>query len=264
MPDSLSNCRGVSSMGGHSVIDVGFDFTGRHVVVTGGTRGVGLAIAQAFHSAGATVSITGTKILPLLYDADLSAYEYHQLQLASADAIESFVERVGGVDVLVNAAGARLSAGMDEHEREFLCHSARLGFVGPGRLTQQLRHRICASDAPGGGAVIHTHHSQAWLELTQSPADAESELRSQTAQAGRAWARLGARVNTILSPDRVNVPSQLRVEFAAVGTDSGVLMTRTRQAREVSAEQVATIAMFLASAGASAVSGQTITTTPRR
>lgn len=180
------------------MIDVGFDFTGRHVLVTGGTRGLGLAMARAFHAAGARVQVTGTKILPSLYDADLTDFDYQQLQLSSADAIASFVERLGPLDVLVNAAGARLSATMDEHEREFLCHSARLGFVGPGRLTQQLRHRICASDAPGGGAVIHTHHSLSWFELTLSPSDAEHELRSHTAQAGRAWSRLGGRVLSLI------------------------------------------------------------------
>lgn len=246
------------------MIDVGFDFTGRHVLVTGGTRGLGLAMARAFHGAGARVSVTGTKILPSLYDADLRDFDYHQLQLASADAIASFVERIGRLDVLVNAAGARLSASMDEHEREFLCHSARLGFVGPGRLTQQLRHRICASHAPGGGSVIHTHHTLGWLELTQSAADAEHELRSQTSQAGRAWSRLGGRVNTVLSQGRVAVPSQQRLTPAAVSTDSGALLTRPKVAHEVTFDQVASIALFLASAGASAVSGQTITTTARR
>lgn len=245
------------------MIDVGFDFTGRHVVVTGGTRGLGLAVARAFLEAGAHVAVTGTKILPSLYDADLTPFDYHQLQLASADAIESFVERIGPVDVLVNAAGARLSSRMDEHEREFLCHSARLGFVGPSRLTQQLRQRICASSAPGGGAVVHTRLSQAWLELTQTPADAENELRAQTAQAGRAWSRLGARVNTVLSPGRLSVPSQQRL-VAASPVSSGGLLTRARTTQEVAVEQVAPIALFLASTGASAISGQTITTTPRR
>ncbi|GGD29433.1 SDR family NAD(P)-dependent oxidoreductase [Nocardioides daphniae] len=246
------------------MIDVGFDFTGRHVLVTGGTRGLGLAMAQAFRTAGARVSVTGTKILPSLYDADLSGFDYHQLQLSSADAIESFVEKIGSVDVLVNAAGARLSSSMDEHEREFLCHSARLGFVGPQRLTQQLRHRICASTAPGGGAVVHTSPTLAWLELTQTSADAENELRAQTAQAGRAWSRIGARVNTVLTPHRVAVPSQQRLVASVVTVDSGTVLTRPRTTPEVNADEVATIAMFLASTGAAALSGQTIHATVRR
>lgn len=245
------------------MIDVGFDFTGRHVVVTGGTRGLGLAVARGFLEAGAHVAVTGTKILPSLYDADLTPFDYHQLQLASADAIESFVERIGPVDVLVNAAGARLSSRLDEHEREFLSHSARLGFVGPVRLTQQLRQRICGSSAPGGGAVVHTQLTQSWLELTQTPSDAEAELRAQTAQAGRGWARLGARVNTVLSPGRLSVPSQHRLT-ASTSAEPGAVMTRARPTHEVAVEQVAPITLFLASTGAAAISGQTITASARR
>lgn len=249
-----------------SAIDFGFDFTSRHVLVTGGTRGLGLAVSQAFVAAGARVSVTGTKILPSLYDDDLSPFDYHQLQLANSEAIDSFVERIGSVDVLVNAAGARLSTSLDDHEREFLCHSARLGFVGPQRLTQQLRHRLCSSLAPGGGAVIHTSHSLAWLQLTLSPADAESELRAQTAQAGRAWARVGARVNAILSPTQINVPSQQRSEMfiPGVSPDTGAVLTKLRVAREVADEQIAPVALFLASVGAVSISGQTLHAMARR
>ncbi|WP_162794326.1 SDR family NAD(P)-dependent oxidoreductase [Nocardioides houyundeii] len=247
------------------MIDVGFDFTGRHVLVTGGTRGLGLAVAQAFLDAGARVSITGTKILPSLYDADLSRLEYHQLRLASSDAIESFVERIGALDVLVNTAGARLSTDLAEHEREFLCHSARLGFVGPLRLTQQLRPRLCASRAPGGGAVIHAGSTAKWLELTQTPADAEAELVAQTSRTGRAWQRLGSRVNMVLPPPRFSVPHQQRGHFSSYATTGdSALLTRPRTASGVTAEQIASVILFLSSGGAAAVTGQTIRTDATR
>jgi 3-oxoacyl-[acyl-carrier protein] reductase len=256
------------------VIDVGFDFTGRHVLVTGGTRGLGLSIAQAFLESGARVSITGTKILPSLYDADLSRFEYHQLRLTSSEAIDSFVERIGALDVLVNAAGARLSTDLAEHEREFVCHSARLGFVGPLRLTQQLRPRLCASNAPGGGAVVHTGSTGRWLELTQTPADAEAELIAQTSRTGRAWSRLGTRVNMVLPPARLSVPHQQRGHLSSYSgaghhgtshhgsgygsTADSALLTRPRVTTGVTAEQVASVTLFLASGGAAAVTGQTL------
>jgi 3-oxoacyl-[acyl-carrier protein] reductase len=245
------------------VIDIGFDFTSRHVLVTGGSRGLGLTIAQAFLDAGARVSITGCKILPSLYDADLSRFEYHQLRLTSSDAIDSFVDRVGALDVLVNAAGARLDNTLEDHEREFMAHSARLGFVGPLRLTHQLRQRLYSSGAPGGGAVIHTSSTQRWLELTQTPVDARAELVSHTERTGRAWSRLGARVNTVLSPARVSVPLQSRQHLQVVTPDEGTLLTRRRVGAPVNADQVATTALFLASSGAGSISGQTLHVGPR-
>ncbi len=38
-----------------------FDYSGRHVLITGGTAGIGLAIAHAYRDAGAIVSVTGRK-----------------------------------------------------------------------------------------------------------------------------------------------------------------------------------------------------------
>lgn len=245
------------------MIDVGFDFRGRHVVVTGGTRGLGLAMAAAFRAAGAAVSVTGTKILPSLYDADLTPYNYHQLQLSNAEAIDSFVDRVRHVDVLVNAAGARLPGDVADHDHEFLAHSARLGFVGPQRLTQQLRALLCASGVSSGGAVIHTSATLAWYELTLDSAHAEAELRAQTSQAGRAWSRLGARVNTVLSPVRPHVPAQHGASTLRGHDHTGALLVRTRH-HQVTAEDVAPVALFLASAGASGLSGQTLVADARR
>lgn len=246
------------------MLDIGFDFTSRHVLVTGGTRGLGLTLARAFLDAGARVSVTGCKILPSLYDADLSPFAYHQLRMTSSDAIDSFVDRIGAVDVLVNAAGARLDNTLEDHEREFMAHSARLGFVGPLRLTHQLRQRLYSSSAKGGGAVIHTSGTQRWLELTQTPADAQAELMSHTERTGRAWSRLGARVNTVLCSPRPTVPTQPRPPLQVVSAGEGSLLTRRKVATSTaSAEQVATVALFLASSGAQSVSGQTIQVDPR-
>ena len=50
-----------------------FDFSGQIALVTGGSSGIGLAIAQGFHAAGAQVSITGTKGGIGDYPDDLSA-----------------------------------------------------------------------------------------------------------------------------------------------------------------------------------------------
>jgi len=237
------------------VTDFGFDFTGRRVLVTGGTRGVGLVTAQEFVAAGAEVAVTGTKILPSLYDTDLTRFHYHQLQLASSDAIESFLYRLEGVDVLVNAAGARLPGALDAHEREFVAHSARLGFVGPARLTSRLRYRLSRSTAPGGGAVINTAAARRWLELTQSPAEAQAELVAQTRRTGETWRRHGARVNSVVEAAPVAVPAPHRSPSAG---QHGSLMTRTRTARTGLAHEVASVVLFLASSGAAAVSGQTI------
>jgi 3-oxoacyl-[acyl-carrier protein] reductase len=90
--------------------------TGKNAVVTGGSRGIGLAIARAFVERGGSVMITGTKEQPLAdasrglesaarggavmtQRADVRKYQDVERMLNAA------ASRFGGIDVLVNNAG---------------------------------------------------------------------------------------------------------------------------------------------------------------
>ena len=67
-----------------------YDFSGAHVLITGGTSGIGAAAAAAYREAGANVTITGTRGSASEYDADLSGYRYLQMDIedgASIDAV---------------------------------------------------------------------------------------------------------------------------------------------------------------------------------
>jgi len=231
------------------------DFAGQRVLVTGGTRGVGLATAQAFVGAGAEVTVTGTKVLPGLYDADLSRFDYHQLQLARRESIDYFISKLGSIDILVNSAGATLPHTTDPLEREFVAHSARVGLVGPAQLTTRLRFKLSESLAPGGGAVVNTGAVRSWLALTQSPQDAQAELTAYTRRLGEAWTRHGARVNTALEATPVVVTHQFRVQ---ISHQTGPLLTRTHQPSVGTQHDVAGVVLFLASRAAAYVTGQTI------
>ena len=231
------------------------DFAGQHVLVTGGTRGVGLATAEAFVDAGARVTVTGTKVLPGLYDADLSRFDYHQLQLARRESIDYFISNLGPIDILINAAGATLPHSSDPHEREFVAHSARVGLVGPTQLTTRLRFRLSESLAPGGGAVINTSATRSWLELTQSRSEAQAELIAMTKRVGESWRRHGARVNAVIDSGRVVVPQQFRVQITH---QSGPLLTRPTPVRQATHHDVAGVVLFLCGSDAAYVTGQTM------
>ena len=88
-----------------------FDLTGQRALITGASGGIGGAVAEALHAAGATVALTGTREAPL---AELAAKLGERAFVVTANlgdptAVEALpkaaAEALGGIDVLVNNAG---------------------------------------------------------------------------------------------------------------------------------------------------------------
>ena len=88
-----------------------FDLTGKCALITGASGGIGGAIANALHGAGATVALSGTRVEPLQALAAELGSRAHVLpcNLGDAAAVEALpkqaIEAMGAVDILVNNAG---------------------------------------------------------------------------------------------------------------------------------------------------------------
>ncbi len=88
-----------------------FDLTGKSALVTGASGGIGAEIARVLHGAGATVTLSGTRVEPLETLAAELGGRAHVLpcNLSVAEEVESLVRRaidaMGSVDILVNNAG---------------------------------------------------------------------------------------------------------------------------------------------------------------
>jgi 3-oxoacyl-[acyl-carrier protein] reductase len=229
-----------------------YDFSGRRVLVTGGACGTGLHVAHAFADAGAQVTVTGNQYLRAYYDADLTRFGYDQLRLVDRDSIAAVAARLGPVDILVNNAPPVLPADADETERQFLGHAVQLGLIGPFAFTHRLRLRLGQSAMRGGGAVINMPSVERWLELAHGE-HARHELTGRTRRLGSEWAA-GVRVNTVTARLAEPQRSGLRVQ---IDRSSGPLLTRTRSAPPGTTRDVGNAVLFLASAGAAAIRGQT-------
>ena len=81
---------------------VSYDYSGARVLVTGGSNGIGYGIASAFATAGAMVTVTGTRASASDYQNDLSAFTYRQLEVTDREAIKVFANSLDGLDILVN------------------------------------------------------------------------------------------------------------------------------------------------------------------
>ena len=69
---------------------VHFDFTGAAVLVTGGTSGIGLAVAATFAGAGADVTVTGTRPAAADYGTDLRRFRFLRLDTTDPDSVDAW------------------------------------------------------------------------------------------------------------------------------------------------------------------------------
>jgi NAD(P)-dependent dehydrogenase (short-subunit alcohol dehydrogenase family) len=138
-----------------------FDFSGKVILVTGGSRGLGYRMVKAYAERGADVIIASRKVENCEKVAEevralgrkAMAVGMHAGRWADCDAlVERAYGEFGRIDVLVNNAG--MSPACPSHEiSEALFDSVlNLNFKGPFRLASQVGHRMAEGD---GGAIIN-------------------------------------------------------------------------------------------------------------
>ena len=80
------------------------DFTGKNILVCGGSDGIGYGVATAFYEAGVKVSITGTRGADN-YGNDFGHFTYYQLDVQDEAAITHLASQFETLDVLANCVG---------------------------------------------------------------------------------------------------------------------------------------------------------------
>ncbi len=139
-----------------------FDFTGKVVVITGGSRGLGHAMALGFARAGARLAIASRKIDSCeatvaeirALGSDASAHAIHVGKWADCDrlAAEAYA-RWGRVDVLINNAGlSPVAPSSLQTPEELFDKVMAVNLKGPFRLTALFGERMAAGE---GGAIIN-------------------------------------------------------------------------------------------------------------
>lgn len=237
--------------------NIHFDYTGRHVLVTGGTSGIGAGIAAAYRAAGASVTITGTLAAAGEYDANLDGFRYLQLQLTDNGHIASVADAMAHLDILVNNAGAALPGGRSEAEPDVFDEAVRINLLSAYRLAHACRPLLARSSMPGGASVIGLASITSLFgnEMVLGYGAAKAGLVQMTKSLAIAWANDRIRVNAVAAGMIAT-----RMTAGHVG-DAGALapwLARTPLRRVGTPHDIAGAILFLTSAAAAYVTGQTL------
>ena len=229
-----------------------FDFSGRQVLVSGGSSGIGNAIARAFRDGGATVTITGTQEEDS-YESDLSGLRYHRLDLADEDAAAALVAGLARLDVLVNNAGM-VEYRRREYQTPIFRRVLDVNLTGPMLLSTLAYEKLRFAR----GNIVNVASLSAFFGNKGNPAYGASKagLVQLTRSLAVAWGPDGIRVNAI-APGYVETKlTQVSKQNAAI--DAGIV-ARTPLGRWGTGEEMANAVLFLASELASFVTGATLT-----
>ena len=230
------------------------DFTGKHVLVVGGSSGIGNGIAHGFRERGATVHVWGTRANPADYDladgSDLSGLGYTCVDVGDPDAIEAAPLPFDTLDVLVLCQGTVVYK-RGEFERPGWDRVMSVNLDSLMHISRKFKPQLLQSQ----GSVIIVSSISGLKANIGNPAYAASKAGaiSLTKTLGQAWGPEGIRVNAVSAgPIRTLAASGIANfrEMLAKGEQAAPLR------RNVSIEEVGNAAAFLCSDLASGITGE--------
>ena len=243
-----------------------FDLTGRVAVVTGGSRGLGLQMAEALGEMGAKIALTARKqdeldeavahlaaqgVEAAAWSCDLGRRE------AVAPAAEAILRKFGKVDVLVNNAGATWGAPAEDHPIEAWDKLVNLNLTGTFILTQIIAKRSMIPAKRGRiiniASVNGVQANDPRLVKTVAYVATKHGMIGLTRQLAAEWGRYGITANAICPGF---FPSKMTK--ATLGKDLQMIIDGTPTGRVGNDEDLKGATVLLASDAGAHITGPAI------
>ncbi len=235
---------------------VRYDYSGRVVIVTGGSSGIGLGICRAFAESSATVVCAD---IDQSDSGDLpDEVTFHQCDVAVEDqcsaTVTDVIDRFGRIDVLINNAGIQPTESycpIDEVADKVFDRMVRVNFRGYHLMA---KHVVPHMKNQQSGVICNIASGQAHRTARQvgvyGPIKAANVMQAK--QWAVEYARMGIRVVSV-SPGAIDTP-MVRASLAAQGGGEA-LANRHPLGRIGRVDEVANAVMWLCSDDASFVTG---------
>ena len=223
----------------------------RKVLVTGGSSGIGAAIAQVFASNGDLVVATGAtkeEVERAQVQSESTAISFQELDVQDGSAVQACIDEIDSLDVLVNCAGViRRNA---EHEPEVFADVIDINLNGSMRVCTAAREKLKQRK----GCIINTASMLSFFGGGLVPGYSASKggIAQLTKSLAIAYAPDGIRVNAV-APGWI--ATQLTQALQDDRTRSEAILSRTPLGRWGEPADVAGPVLFLASDAARFVTG---------
>lgn len=241
-----------------------FDLTGKRALITGGTHGLGMAMAKGLGRAGATLIINGHS--PEKMNAALEEYKKEGITVHSAlfdvtnnDAVKESIDRIekeiGPIDILINNAGIIKRIPILEMEAEQFKEVIDVDLVAPFIVSKHVGKYMVQRKA---GKIINicSMMSELGRNTVTAYAAAKGGLKMLTKNMATEWARYNIQINGI-GPGyfATEQTAPLRVEGHPFNE---FIIHRTPAARWGNPDDLMGATIFLASSASDFVNGQII------
>lgn len=230
-----------------------FDFTDQTVVVTGGSRGIGRAICEAFAAAGADVHTCSRREPEKPFSSDRIRIE--RVDVRDPEATEAWLARcaeaTGGIDVLVNNAGGAPPVDSATAPAKLTNKILDLNLNAPLILCSQVHPHMV--DRPHGGSIVNIVSISSHRPTPHGVAygAAKAGLMNATSSLAVEWGP-EIRVNCVVSG---LVVTELSGDFYGDEALAKKITTAIPAGRFARAEEIAHGVLFLAARDSSYVSG---------
>ena len=237
-----------------------FSVAGRPTLVTGASSGIGRAVAEQFAADGAPVAVcsrTREHIEPVAEGireagGEAVAVECDVREREAVDAlVEQTVDALGGLDVLVNNAGASFVAGFEDISPNGWHAIVDSNLTGTYHCTQAAGEAL----RDGGGVVVNVSSvaGRQGAPYMSHYGAAKAGIVNLTRSLAAEWASAGVRV-VCVAPGFVATPGLA----SQMGIDADDVDREAVDRRVGVAEEIADVVQFLASPAASFVNGETL------
>ena len=226
-------------------------FAGRHALVTGGTSGIGEAIALALAACGATVTVTGRQSTSVEQWESTDKTKAVVLDVRDDNAIRNLIATFLRLDIVVNSAG--LVERAQEYEPDSFARVVDVNLNGSMRVAVAA-HELLARQ---GGSIVNIASMLSFFGGAHAPAYSASKggVVQLTKSLAIRYAPDGIRVNAI-------APGWIATKFNQVVQDDAAryanIKARTPMARWGRPDDIGGAAVFLCSDAAAFITGVTL------